>query len=92
MNEIAHIYLENALTIKQLEQLHEKLLKLIHDPVDVVLQSASIEKVDTAGIQCIYAFKRDLEQMGIAVTWDNPSATLIDAARQLGFSELLGLA
>ncbi len=91
MTETYEIDLGTNLTIAQVDGLLDRLLEINHDPADTILKASAIERADTSGLQCLYAFKRDIEEQGVAVTWQAPSENLTQAANLLGMSESLGL-
>ena len=91
MNEIAVMNLGVNLTIAQASDLHEKFLKIFHDPHEVIFDASEVERADTAGMQCLYAFKKSVEAENVKIEWEDPSDALINAARLLGMVEYLEL-
>ncbi len=57
----------------------------------VKLDAASVEKIDTAGVQLLAAFQRDAREGGCEVTWVSPSSVLRDAVQRLGLTNVLAL-
>ena len=58
----------------------------------VELKAADVAKADTAGLQLLVAFSRELAQTGGGLTWSEPSQALIETAALLGLDSELGLA
>jgi ABC-type transporter Mla MlaB component len=59
---------------------------------EVVLDAGNLQRIDTATVQLLCAFVRDRAKANRKVTWAGESATLRDAARLLGVTEMLALA
>jgi len=57
----------------------------------VVLDAASVERVDTATMQLLCAFVRERAANNRSVAWHGVSTALSEAARLLGVQSLLGL-
>jgi len=53
------------------------------------IDGASVELIDTAGVQLIVAFALDCLEKGVAYKWTGRSATLEKAIELLGVSPLL---
>jgi ABC-type transporter Mla MlaB component len=57
----------------------------------VSIDVRSVERVDTATLQLLYAFVRDRSQRGLGVKWLGCPPAFLDAARMLGVHGLLAL-
>ena len=55
----------------------------------IIVDSAAVEKVDTAGIQLLLAFQLQAENFGQQVEWKTPSEALTKAAENLGLADKL---
>lgn len=55
----------------------------------VVLFGARVEQVDTAGLQLLVVFARELQESGRPWDWDGISPALRKAATRLGLLEVL---
>jgi anti-anti-sigma regulatory factor len=86
MAQISEIQLPAHLTINKVQALQEILERFTEDSNKdrVVIHAAEVERVDTAGIQLLYAFVQEARRRGMALEWDQPSAKLAAAAELLG--------
>ena len=91
MSETATFDLPAALTIASVEALHEKLEPLSIQGADVVVNGEGVERVDTAGLQLLLAFKQSLTKHNAGFKWQTPSQLLCEAADQLGLAGVLAL-
>ena len=80
------IKLTPMLTLPQLHDLHEQLLQYQHCRVQ--LCGEKVERVDTAALQLLLAFRNNPD---ITVGWVEPSAELCYAAQVVGLLSPLGL-
>lgn len=93
MAQISEIQLPAQLTINKVQALQEILEKIADDRNKdrVIIHAADVERVDTAGIQLLYAFVLEARRRGIILEWDHPSAKLASAAELLGMLSALEL-
>lgn len=63
---------------------------LIDSPATIEIDATKLEMVDTAGMQVLYAFVRDAHKMGKRVEWHGMPAHVVEAARLLGMTDVLG--
>lgn len=61
------------------------------DAKAVQLDAAGVERVDTAALQLLVAFRREAVARGIPPVWQGVSATVRDAAKLLGLAQALEL-
>ncbi|SFR49686.1 lipid asymmetry maintenance protein MlaB [Thiomicrospira sp. ALE5] len=57
----------------------------------ITLQADQVQNVDTAGLQLLVAFVTRVQREGQALTWQDPSDSLIKNAENLGLTEFLQL-
>jgi phospholipid transport system transporter-binding protein len=57
----------------------------------IVLDGSAVERVDTAALQLLVVFQREVAKRGNQVNWAGVSAPLHDAASQLGLAQILAL-
>ena len=57
----------------------------------VTIDAGAVERIDTAGMQLLVAFKRDRAANGLGTDWCDVKATLHEAANILGLAGHLGL-
>lgn len=80
--------LSSHCTIKDAAALQGDLRALANEPV-VTLDVGSVERIDTATMQLIYAFARDRAQREQKILWKGESQSWRDAVRLLGAGALL---
>lgn len=83
--------LPENLTIATAELLHQQLEPIVEKHQDVILNAEHVSRVDTAGLQLLYAFFTEQQQHQLSVDWQSVPATLSDGASLLGLSEALSL-
>ncbi|MEO7071703.1 MAG: STAS domain-containing protein [Rhodanobacter sp.] len=57
----------------------------------IVLDGQAVERIDTAALQLLALFRREVATRGGSVRWREPSGALHDAASLLGLTNLLEL-
>jgi anti-anti-sigma regulatory factor len=72
--------------------LYQRLSDILTAGNPVILDASHTERLDAAAAQLLYAFVRAANAQGVAVTWQQPSDAVGNAARLLGMREGLGLA
>lgn len=83
--------LPENLTIATAELLHQQLEPVVEKHQDVILNAEHVSRVDTAGLQLLYAFFTEQQQHQLGVNWQSVPAALSDGAHLLGLSEALSL-
>lgn len=78
-------------TVKDATVLKIELMKLLELPAPVVIDVRSVERVDTATVQLLYAFVRDRAERNGMVEWLGSPPALIDAVRLLGVQDVLAV-
>lgn len=91
MSKKTTVSLGNALDIMNVSGLKARLSSAMEKKLTVVLIADKIDKVDTAGIQLIYAFIKKIEQQDNTVVWQKPSDTLLQISETIGMREHLNL-
>ena len=77
-------------TIRTINSLQTELAERLDDSGTVRIDGASVERVDTAGLQLLAAFVRDLQSELRDVEWIGCSDPLKKAAQALGLGSALG--
>ncbi len=85
------VTLASHCSVKDAAGLQTQLLQLLEEPAAVVIDAASVERVDTAIMQLLCAFVRDRAERNLGVDWGVVPQVLRDAARLLGVAPLLAL-
>jgi ABC-type transporter Mla MlaB component len=75
--------------IAELPALHQQLRAALGQ--SSVLDGASVERIDSAALQLLYAFGRDAGARGNPPTWTGASTPLREAADLLGLTQILAL-
>jgi phospholipid transport system transporter-binding protein len=57
----------------------------------IVLDGGQVERVDTAALQLLVVFRRELDARGGTLAWQGTSSALSEAAGLLGLAQLLNL-
>lgn len=78
----------SALTLREVAAAHRALLRMLPMPTPVRIDCSALACVDTAGAQLLAAFVRERRQAGREAHLDGARATLLEAARLLGLTEL----
>ena len=78
-------------TVATSTALKSGLLEILRDPAPVTLDIASVQRIDTAGIQLIAAFVRERDALGLQVEWRGAASAFTSAARLLGVAASLRL-
>jgi anti-anti-sigma regulatory factor len=78
-------------TVAESAALKSGLLEILREPVSVTLDIASVQRIDTAGMQLIAAFVRERESLGLQIQWRGAAPAFTSAARLLGVASVLRL-
>jgi anti-anti-sigma regulatory factor len=78
-------------TLREAAALKASLLECLEQPGPVLADAAAVERVDTAGLQALAAFARDLADTGRTLTWSGRSQEFLRAVRQLGLQTVLAV-
>ncbi len=89
MSNKTTVSLGSALDIMHASGLKERLTAALDKKPHIVLISGKVERADTAGLQLIYAFKKEVESRDRQLSWQKPSDALLQACESLGMTEAL---
>lgn len=78
-------------TVAASTTLRAGLLEVLREPASVTLDIASVQRIDTAGMQLITAFVRERESLGLQIQWRGSAAAFTSAAHLLGVASVLRL-
>ena len=78
-------------TIRTINSLQAELAERLDESGNVQIDGTAVDRVDTAGLQLLAAFVRDLEAEARSVEWVGCSVALRRAANALGLGVALGL-
>ena len=81
--------LPGELGIANVAALHEELRTMLDTGQALRLSAGGVVRVDSAAMQLLAACARDLAEQERAIAWESVSPELREAARLLGFGELL---
>jgi anti-anti-sigma regulatory factor len=82
--EPAILKLDPVCAIGNAADLKQVLLEVLDDPQPVTIDVSSLERVDTTGLQLLYAFMRDRARRGGTVVWQGTEGVFQDAVKVLG--------
>lgn len=82
---------KEGLDVSLVSDFKEFLKQAASQNLPVVLDSASLERVDGAALQLLAAFFIEARASGMSVVWREPSAPLCRAAELSGLKEILDL-
>jgi hypothetical protein len=88
---VAVLNLPVQCTLPQAPALRASFLTALAGDAEIHLDGSAVETVDTAALQVMAAFIHELRQQGRRAQWQQVSAPLHLAARQLGLQQALGL-
>ncbi|MDH5324808.1 MAG: STAS domain-containing protein [Gammaproteobacteria bacterium] len=71
--------------------LKDELLKALESKQDCYIDAANVSRVDTASLQVLAAFVRDLETQGSKLVWQGDSEVIRQGAGLLGLEQILRL-
>ncbi len=91
MTETSTFDLPATMTISSVEALHEAMEPIVLQGCDVVVNGQAVEKIDTAGLQLVLAFKTAMTRQNVNFSWSACSDLLRESAQQLGLSQALTL-
>ena len=86
------IILKEHLDIGSCRELQETLQRYLAKGVDININGAGVAHVDTAALQLLLAFRRQVRDNGRNANWQAPSEALAKTAALLGLSAELELA
>lgn len=93
MSQNVEFQLPETLTIASIQPLHEQFEALIEDKNcdAILLKAADVQRIDTAGVQLLYALVMAAQERQIPLNWQAPSASLRQSAQVLGLASALGI-
>lgn len=80
-----------VLDISEAEGLRQKLTQLSNEPGCIRIDGSMVERVDTAAIQVLAVFWRDVSAIGRPPEWSGASDALKKSAKIVGLERLLRL-
>ena len=89
MSDTTSFALPEELSINTVSEWHPVLCELASSPAPIEIQSQELCRIDTAGIQLLFAFTRQLNDSGKSFLWGPVVPTLRQQAEILGLSEQL---
>jgi len=78
-------------TLREVVAMKGQLLERLDQAGDVEIDAGRVEKIDTAGLQLLVAFSRQLHESHRALAWKAVAPELARAAAQIGLADTLGL-
>jgi anti-anti-sigma factor len=90
MNSGKTIQLDAELTIAQVEVWNARLTDEAFSANEVMIDASALVRIDTAGLQLLWAFKRSCDSRNVTVVLFNVPKTLQELIRVSGLSQELG--
>ena len=78
-------------TMRTIQELHQQLVQQLSGSGSVVLDRSDVQRPNTAMLQLLAAFARDLRNQSRPLEWSGAQGPLDRAAKALGLSATLGL-
>jgi hypothetical protein len=78
-------------TLREAAEFKGQLMAQVGREGDVEIDTAALGKIDTAGLQLLLAFARQLDAEGRGLSWTQHNPELYRAAEQLGLVDALKL-
>jgi phospholipid transport system transporter-binding protein len=85
------LVLAPSCTLREAVAMKAQLLEQLDLMCDVEIDGRAVDKIDTAGLQLLVAFSRQLREGGRDLAWAAAAPPLRRAALQLGLADTLGL-
>ncbi|WP_201348183.1 STAS domain-containing protein [Neptunomonas japonica] len=83
--------LPEHLTIIEIAQWKEEFISQISEASVLYIDTSTLKKIDSAGIQLLFAVKQALKAKEGDIHWSGNSAVLSKSAQWLGMSDALGI-
>lgn len=91
MSEVHVLKLDRNSGIACAEELGHKLESAFQAGTPVKIDASEVERVDTTTVQLIYSFLSSMNDLGVDVSFDQPSESFLSGSERLGFLELFKL-
>ena len=91
MSEAQRISLPSELDIRVVAEVKEGLQAALDAACDVEVSAEDLTRVDAAGLELLWCFRREVLSNGQSVQWKDVPEAFVAAARNTGLSEALGL-
>ncbi len=88
-SDTTHVALEAALGIADARTLYAQLGSALTGATSIVMDGTRVERLDAAAMQVLACFCRAARERGLALSWQNISPELQQAARLLGLEAIL---
>jgi ABC-type transporter Mla MlaB component len=85
------IELTHDLSVINISAVYEILLGHMQNSNDVILDASAINNIDTAGLQLLLAFYRNVSEQNRNISWNKPSRELLEIASIYHLCEEMGL-
>ena len=85
-----HLLFNTVLGVSQARALHALLGQALTQPMPLVLDAGQVEQVDTAAMQVLASFCRQLRAQGATMRWGAVSLPVQQASQLLGLGSFLG--
>lgn len=87
--ETLQLELNSQIDISSVMELRQQLAATLEQGLPITLAFASVERMDTAAVQLIYAFANHAKDRGIEISWQGMTDGMEDAFRFAGLASWL---
>jgi len=87
----AKIKLDGVVNIARVEGLHHEMEDILKQAVPTTIEAMDVSRVDTAALQLIAVFIKDMGSAGAGITWNGVSDEFLAAAKLVGLEKVLNL-
>lgn len=85
------IDLPARLTISEITEWHQSILDTVATAPALAIEAGRVERIDTAGLQCLASLALSSRTRGQSVYWSSVSSEIMSGARRLGLVTALDL-
>lgn len=85
------IKLPARLTISEVTEWHQSILDTVASAPALAIEAGCVERIDTAGLQCLASLARSSRTRGQSLSWTSVSPEIVGGASRLGLVGALDL-
>lgn len=79
------------LTIADVGNMYAELLEAMIEGETVCFDCSEVKRIDTAGLQMLFSYAREIKSQGGEMLWNSPSKNFVDSAKLLGLADEMNL-
>jgi ABC-type transporter Mla MlaB component len=85
------VRLADNLTVNGINSTYDELSQYLKGSGTLLIDASGVQAIDTAGIQLLLAFTREIAEQDRLVEWQSPSSEFLQIVELLNMKEELGL-